>query len=534
MNSQSKMTERIFAAYQNALDLWRSGHYNEAQLTIKEIRSIGAIFPKLSLLEGFISRDKGDYLTELDILHHCLEELNATGMKDNTLAAEIWSMIGSAFYMLGETKKAIAAFSRSVDLEPDLGKRRIEASNAIFAANGDESYTPKDFYRLYKRYDALLSPVIPFSKRRYTHERLRVGYLSADFCGHPVGKLILPLLENHNKTKFKIYCYSAGDLVDDTTVRMRRATDIWKNIAGVSDETAAHIIYDDEIDVLIELGVHTKGNRLPILAYHPASVQICGIGDVRSSGLSCVDFFLSDIWCTDDTNTSRLDFTEQIIRLPHTHFCYTIPDNLPQINCPPCLSQGYITYGSFNNASKLTDEMLALWNRILQNVPQSRLLLKHKLFDKHEGCLFTKKRLNRLGFDLSRVELCGFSQDYLSQYNMIDIALDTYPYTGGFTTFDALTMGVPVISRYGPRHGTRFGFSILQNLDLGELTAPTKEKYVEIAVSLASDIELLTTLRSILRKRLASSPLTNAVQYTNDMENAYLDAIHKIFLEGNS
>lgn len=520
---KTKLTniDEIFAAYEEALADWRGGHLDEARRKTGHIRKFVAGFPKLSLLEAFIARDKGEFLTELDILRRCLNDEKQCKERNAGLAAEAWSMIGSACHELGNVKESIDAFDRAVALEPAPAQRRVEASNLIFAANSAAAFTSEDFRALYNRYEALLTPIMPFPRRKLSHERIRVGYLSADLCGHPVGKLILPLLERHDKTRFETFCYDASEKNDSVTEKLRAASDGWRNIASVSDEEAARRIYDDEIDILVELGVHTKGNRLPVLAYRPAAVQICGIGDVRSSGLSCVDYFLSDVWCAGDETSTREDFTERVIRLPHTHFCYTLPENLPAPAPPPSLSRGFVTFGSFNNASKITDEMLSLWNEILRRVPESRLLLKHKLFGVEEGRRFTKERMSRLGFDLSRLELRGFSPGHIFEYADMDVALDTYPYTGGMTTFEALSMGVPVVTRYGARHGTRFGYSILQNLGLGELAAPTAERYIETAAALAADTELLTALRSQLRGMLLDSPLTNAKLYAADMETAY-------------
>ena len=516
--------DEVVAAYREAHTAWRAKKLGDARRMVKEIRQSVADFPKLTLLEAFIARDSGEPLTELSLLSQCLAELERGQTNDLGLMAETWSMIGSARHILGETKEAVEAFSRAADIEPDLAQKRVEASNAIFAANGAADFTSEDFRTLYRRYEALLAPIRPFPKRRLRHDRLRIGYLSADLSAHPVGKLLVPLLERRNRTQFEAYCYAASEKGDAVTERLRAASDVWRNVASASDEETARLIYDDEIDVLAELGVHTKGNRLPVLAYRPATVQICGIGDVRSSGLSCVDYFLSDVWCAGDETSAREDFTERLIRLPHTHFCYMLPEGLPPLVPSPCLSRGFVTFGCFNNAAKITDETLSLWRRLLLRVPQSRLLLKHKLFSGEEGRRFMRERLARLGFDLSRVELRGFSKNHLPEYRDMDVALDTYPYTGGMTTFEALSMGVPVVSRYGARHGTRFGYSILQNLGLGELAAPSKEQYIEIAAALATDRELLSTLHEKLRSFLAASPLTNAAQYAADVEAAYLSA----------
>lgn len=521
--SKKKLTNmnEVIAAYQEALADWRAGNLDKARNETAHIRRFIADFPKLTLLEAFIARDKKEFVTEINILRRCLNEEKQAQHRDPGLAAEAWSMIGSAFHELGNPKKSIDAFTRAVGIEPDLGQRRVEASNLIFSANSAENYSSEDFRKLYRHYESLLTPIKPFTRRNLSHQRLRIGYLSADFCWHPVGKLILPLLECHDKKRFETFCYNAGNKKDGVTEKLSAAADHWRNISSVSDEEAARLIYGDEIDILVELGIHTKGNRLPVLAYHPATVQICGIGDVRSSGLSCVEFFLSDVWCAGDDISAREDFAEDVIRLPRTHFCYLPPDNLPSPAPPPCLTQDFVTFGCFNNASKITDEMMSVWKKLMESVPKSRLLLKHKLFGSEEGRQYTQERMTRLGFDLSRIELRGFSQGHIFEYADMDVALDTYPYTGGMTTFEALSMGVPVVTRYGSRHGTRFGYSIMQNLGLGELAAPSIERYIETAAALAADKELLSILRKKLRSILSASPLANAAQYASDVEAAY-------------
>ncbi len=513
--------DEVIAAYREAHRAWLDKDLHGARRMVKDIRQWVTDFPKLTLLEAFIARDSGEPLTELSLLHQCLSELEGSGTDNAGLRAESWSMIGSARNALAETREAVEALSQAADIEPDLRQKRVEASNAIFAANGAADFTSEDFRGLYRRYEALLAPIRPLPARRLRHDRLRIGYLSADLNAHPVGKLLVPLLERHDSARFEIYCYDAGEKSDTVTDRLRGAADVWRSVASVPDEETARLIYDDEIDILMELGVHTKGNRLPVLAYRPAAVQICGIGDVRSSGLSCVDYFLSDVWCAGDEASAREDFTERLLPLPRTHFCYTLPEGLPPVAPPPCLARGFVTFGSFNNASKLTDETLSLWHELLRRVPKSRLLLKHKLFGSDEGRRFTEERLTRLGFDLSRVELRGFSPGHIFEYADMDVALDTYPYTGGMTTFEALAMGVPVVSRYGARHGTRFGYSILQNLGLGELAAPSAEQYVNVAAALATDTQLLSALHEKLRGMLAASPLTDAAQYAADVEAAY-------------
>ena len=194
---------------------------------------------------------------------------------------------------------------------------------------------------------------------------------------------------------------------------------------------------------------------------------------------------------------------------------------MPDVAPPPCLSRGHITFGCFNNYSKVTDAMLLLWRKILADVPGARLLLKSRLFGSEEGRSLAVERFGRLGLDASRIELRGFSSDYLAEYADMDIALDTAPYTGGLTTCEALYMGVPVVTLKGGTHGARFGASLLQNAGLPELVAEDAAQYVEIAKLLASSPETLRMLREKQRDMLLASPLMNFRQYVQEVEAAY-------------
>ncbi len=278
----------------------------------------------------------------------------------------------------------------------------------------------------------------------------------------------------------------------------------------------------------MELGGHTGSYALPVLAYRAARVQISGIGYFNSTGLAGCDGFLSDIYCAPEENSPY--FTERLLRLPHTHFCYQPYKEFPEVVPPPCLKKGYITFGSFNNFAKVNDGMLLLWGEILAKVPDARLLLKHKLLGTEEGLAYTIRRLEKLGLPLERIELRGYSKDYLQEYGDMDIALDTSPYPGGLTTCDALYMGVPVVTLCGNRHGARFGESFLRNLGLGELSAASKEQYAALAAALASDYEFLALLRGRLRRMMQESPLMDSRAYMRDVEDLYRNSQHKLYM----
>ena len=336
---------------------------------------------------------------------------------------------------------------------------------------------------------------------------------------HPVGRLVRPLLTQYDRTQFAVHCYArcAEDALSET---FRAAVDVWHNIRALSAAEAAALIRRDEVDILVDLAGHTKGNSLPVLAFRPAPVQVTGIGYFNTTGLSAVDYVLSDVY-VDPPGAGDDAMTEEILRLPHSHFCCTLPDDLPPVMPPPMEQRGHVTFGSFNNFNKVTDEVLCLWRQVLDAVPGARLLVKSRIFDHAEGRAMVAERLVRCGIPAARVEMRGFSRGYLAEYGDVDIALDPFPYTGGITTCEALSMGVPVVTLAGESHGARFGASLLTNAHLPELVAQTPADYVRIAAGLASDPATLRALRMNLRTMLRHAPLTDAAGYVHDVEDAY-------------
>ena len=283
------------------------------------------------------------------------------------------------------------------------------------------------------------------------------------------------------------------------------------------------MIRQDEIDILVELGGHTQHTLLPVLAWRPARVQLSAIGWIGSTGFFSTDFVLADEYCA--SGSTHPAYTERLLSIKNTHFCFHLFGDMPAVSEAPYVKNGFVTFGCFNNFSKVTDEMIAVWGRIMAGVPGSRLILKHKIFNHEEGRRYTINRLNRLGVPADRVELRGFDSTYLQQYGDMDIALDTFPYVGGMTTFEALYMGVPVISMYGDSRGQRFGYSMLMNAGLEDLTAEKADEYVEKAILLGNNPEVVAELRRELRGIVEHSPLMDEKAYARLVEDAFEDIL---------
>lgn len=499
------------SVFKEALELYRKKEYEKAMEKLDSPVFSKVRFPWQRLLKAVIYRDTGCILTELSELRALEAELTD---EETALRAHMWSLTGSALRVLGENKKAQQAFLNSVRIAPDLQQKLAEASNAIFVSNCLPEFAEKSMAGLFEIYNGFLTDITPYREYRHTGGALRLGLISGDFCLHPVCSLLAALFRFHDRERLQLYCYSAGKRKDWATDELRKMADSWRDIQELPAAEAAELIHADAVDILLELSGHTAENSLPVLKYRPAPVQMSGIGYMGSTGLEEVDYFLGDIYLDELPQES---FCEKILTMPHTHFCYTPfgPPPAPAVDTP-CLEKGYVTFGCFNNAAKLTEEMLAAWLKIMQLVPESRLILKWKLFSSEEGRQYMKDKLVNLGFDFSRIELRPFSATYLEEYREIDIALDTFPYVGGFTTLEALYMGVPVISLFGPRHGTRFGYSILANCGLGSLLADTFEEYIDKAVTLATDKALLQLAHKKTRPAMEASPIMNGREWTED------------------
>ena len=510
--------EKILNIYSEALNEYKAGKFKSAMSLLESLKEIAPNWSKAILLEAYIFDGQKNFLSEIESLKRCLMNCNA---EDIPLAAEAFSRLASTYRVIGDSKSAVENFYRSACLETSIQKKRIELSNAIFAANDSEIFSMQDFQRLYDEYQKTLNKITPFEKIFYNHAKLRIGYLSADFCEHPVANFIESLMTLHNKQKFSVYGYASSNKTDKVTEQLKRAADFWRDVSTLTDEDTAKLIHNDEIDILFDLSGHTKDNRLSMMAYRPASIQISGIGYMNSTGLNFVDYFLTDKFCAEDSNTWKDYFTEKALVLSNSHFCYTLLKKFPEIREAPCVSKGYVTFGCFNNFSKVTDSILSAWQKILSCLPKSRLILKHKIFNSKEGCSIVKRRLKNLQFDLKSIEMRGFSANYLEDYRDIDIALDTFPYTGGITTCEALYMGVPVISLYGQRHGTRFGYSILNNVGIGELAVDTLSKYVDCTILLAKDFDTISVLHKNLRLMMKNSPLMDSSNYVSELEEKF-------------
>jgi len=338
--------------------------------------------------------------------------------------------------------------------------------------------------------------------------RLRVALLSPDLREHSVAYFLEPLLRHLDREAFEILLYHDHATQDAVTARLRALADGWRQVGGQADDVVESTIHGDAPDILIELAGHTGGNRLPLLARRLAPVQVTYLGYPNTTGVRTMDFRLVDE-LTDPASAAAFH-TETLVRFAPTAWAYLAPEDAPEPAEPPCVKNGYVTFGSFNNFTKATDRMLREWARLLAAVPDSRLLIKTGGVDEPGIREPIVRRLEAAGFDLGRVELLPRTRDtasHLALYGRVDVALDTFPYHGTTTTCEALWMGVPVVSLIGDRHASRVGLSLLTAAGHPEWAAREADEYGRIACALAGDRTRLVALRRQLRADVAASPL---------------------------
>ncbi|MBR4695985.1 MAG: hypothetical protein IKO94_07885 [Selenomonadaceae bacterium] len=448
-----------------------------------------------------------------------LEAMERKGVPENA-CARFYEAKGLLCFQMNEIRHTLECFRRalqSADGMDTVNRQRL-CSNYVMYLHYMEGVTDEELRDAHFSYGQMFSHVTPFSHVRRAKENLRVGYLSSNLSDSIVVNFSVQLFSRYDRGRYEVVLYETGKKKDEVTDWLRGMVNGWRDLSELSAEEAARRIYEDEVDILFDLTGHTEGGRtLQVAAYRPAPVQLCGIGYFDTTGLPAMDYFLSDVYCDPAENDAL--FSERLIRLPRSHFCYTPPVSVLECRAKYHLHRP-VVFGSFNNFHKITDGMLELWHEVICRVPGSRLLLKNVSPDR-KLVKAMRERALRIGFLPEQLDLRPGSWKYLDEYADVDIALDTYPYPGGGTTCEALYMGVPVISLYGQRHGSRFGYSLLQNIGMGELVAAAPEEYVEKAVAVAGDAELLTALHRILRERLQQSPVMDAGGYVRDVEAAY-------------
>ena len=523
---QGKLNEAIEAYYQ-ALRIMPS--FTEAYLNLGNILNEQGIFDDALACYRRALELKPDYAEAHLNLGNTMRDqgeldeaikwyLQAAQLKPTFAEAHL--NLGAVFNSQGKLDEAIRSYRRALELNPDYSMAHSGLLYSLLLGFSDNQSIIEEHRRWNNRFALPLANFIKSHPHgREPSRRLRIGYLSPDFSNHPVGRFMRPLLESHDHDHFEIVCYSDIRKPDSNTEHCRAQADLWRDVHQFSTEQLDHTIREDRIDILVDLAMHTVGNRLLVFARKPAPVQVTYLAYPGTTGLDTIDYRITDPYL-DPPGQDDPSYSEQSIRLPENYWCYQAPPVATQVNSLPALDKGYVTFGCLNNFCKVNLNALNAWIALVESTPNSRLVL-HARPGSH--CDHARKLISERGISVDRLELIDKMPmlKYFESYHGIDLALDPFPCGGGTTTCDALWMGVPVVTLAGRRAVGRGGLSILSNLGMPELVAQNVEQYVQIAANLASDLPGLSKIRMDLRDRMRASPLMDAPRFARNVEAAY-------------
>lgn len=436
-----------------------------------------------------------------------------------------WMLLGHIRGGQARQDESLAAMRRAIGLPPANADRH---GKYLFSLQNAAGITPEVLLAEHRAWAATFAePLAPSPPpvRRPAANRLRLGFVSPDFGLHPIGFMVLPLLEHLDKSQCHVTCYSDRRTPpDDYTQRFQTAADAWRDTLTLAHEQLAAQVRADEIDVLVDLAGHT-GRRVPAFALRAAPVQATWFGYVGTTGLATMDYLIADRWHVPPGDERH--YVERILRLPHGYACYGPPADAPAVGPLPVLATGQFTFGCFNGVFKYTPQHFDIWAEILRRVPAARLLLKYNGLNQVSIQEDLWSRFADRGIARERIVLEGWSpnRELLASYGRVDLALDTQPYSGGLTTCETLWMGVPVVTFPGQTFAGRHSLSHLTNAGCEQFVAPDAAGYVDLAVAWASRLEELSAIRAGLREQVRRSPLCDAPKFARDWLNLIRAAV---------
>lgn len=434
--------------------------------------------------------------------------------------SDAWADLGIARLHRGDVEGAVTNLDRSVELQPD---NEFAHSTLLLCHCYSAHHTGEEIRAEAEAWVAKHTPRGIELPRVHVQakSRLRIGYQSADFHFHPAGNLYAALFPNHDRERYELIGYSTNPFRDGVSEQIIASCSAFHEVSEVHPEDLAKKIREDEIDILIDLLGHTPGHRLKAFGYRPAPVQATWLGYFGTTGMAQMDFILCDHHVLPEAHEGH--FTERPARMPNCMYAYQPPKLAIEPGELPMAGNGHITFGCFNNLSKIHEEVVALWCEAMHASPGSRMILNRWPFSSEQVRETYWSWFEQHGIDRGRVELryTKGREDYFRTYQEVDLMLDSFPFGGGTTTSDALWMGVPVLTLSADRFVGRMTETILHTVGVPELLPSDRSQFVGMAAGFADNPSRLGAYRSGLRAQLVSSPMCDIPQFTRDLESTY-------------
>lgn len=439
----------------------------------------------------------------------------------NNVHASAYMNLGGVYLDQGQVEIAIETIKQALVLAPD---HLAVYSNILYSTTCSERYCPRSHLEFAYEYGRIVSQQTDQKFDTWLvnskDKRLRVGVVSGDLRQHPVAYFLKNVIQHIDSSKILLVAYLTDGRMDNVSDELRPFFAEWKSLAGHNDQSAAKMIHADGVHVLLDLSGHTAGNRLPIFAWQPAPVQATWLGYWSTTGVAEIDYCLTDEISLP--SSCQTQFTEKIKYLPNTRLCFSEPEIAAEVTPLPAVKNGFVTFGCYQQLAKVGDAVMQLWSRVMQAIPNARLRWQCRFFIDENIITDVKKRLQNHGIDTGRITLLGQQarEAYFASYAEVDINLDSFPFTGGTTTCDALWMGVPTLTLIGDTMIARQGASLMTAAGLPDWVAANEEEYLEKAISFSTNLAELVALRSNLRARLKKSPLLDGTRFARHFETA--------------
>lgn len=516
----------VFEAHLNLAYLYL--RRNETGTSITHIEKALSMQPNSTLA----LRVKAQLLTVSSKHEEAIEIFERLIRQDKTNTHDYWNDLGNIKREVVQLEDALDCYRKAAAYS---GTKSVALSNQITLLHYMPDRDPSDILELCKRWGQTFTPrktvVRPKPSNSSPDKVLRIAMLSDGFRQHPVGAMITPAISHLKRFGVQLYMYTSSSAVDSVTKKLIASADQWTSIFNISDGDLAQRIRNDQIDILIDLSGHNAGTRMKAIALEPAPVIVKWVGGlINTTGVPAIDYLITD--SVESPPGSDAFYTEKLIRMPDDYICYMPPDQIPEVRSLPAQRNGFVTFGCFNNPTKVNDVVLGHWAQLLHAVPGSHLYLKGGPFGTNYLRQRTLDTLASHGINADRVRIEGQSHHFelLDSYNEVDIALDPWPYSGGLTTCEAMLMGVPVITLPGPTFAGRHSATHLVNAGMPELVVSDWDEYQARAAGLASDLESLATIRSHLRRILLESPVCDGEKFGRHLGDA-LRAIWQRYCE---